>query len=296
MSNSIVALILAGLAALLLSCVLVLAPVVGAAIDRHGVPRRAASAHAAVIGGSPAPAGTFASVAEVLDFRGKIVGQCTGTVVAPHLVLTAGHCAEDVETGIMDKAAGYRVLTGGVQEAGERQISTVTGVIVDEDFHRRVDDGDAALLVLATATTAPPIRLATAAERRRVHAGMRATVAGWGKTRYEQQAPTPQLYWADTVVQAGRWCALNAPPFYARNEICAIDPPNYQTGACNGDSGGPLLVHEGPQQEVIEIGVVVHGYGHCSTRRPSVFTRVEAIAGWVKTWVDAYASPAPPAS
>jgi secreted trypsin-like serine protease len=295
MRRSIVATALAGLLALLASC-LAASATGSIASHRSGARRFGASARAAVIGGAPARAGAFASVAEVLDFRGDIVGQCTGTVVAPHLVLTAGHCAEDIETGIMDKASGYRVLTGGVTEGGERQVSAVTGVIVDEDFHRRVDDGDAALLVLASATTAPPVRLATAADRRQLHAGMRATMAGWGRTQYAQQRPTLALHWADTVVQGARWCARAAPPFYPRNEICTIDPPSYRTGACNGDSGGPLLVHEGPRREVVEIGVVIHGYARCSTRTPSVFTRVEAIAGWVKTWVDAYKSPPAPST
>jgi secreted trypsin-like serine protease len=256
--------------------------------------RSSGLAHVAVIGGATARAGTFASVAEVIDARGDVIGQCTGTVVAPHLVLTAGHCAENMASGVMNKAAGYRVLTGGVADGGERQISAVTGVIVDEDFRRRVDDGDAALLVLATATTAPPVKLATARDRRRLHAGMRATIVGWGRTAYDQAAPTVALHWANTVVQGARWCRRNAPPFYQRSEICAIDPPNYTTGACNGDSGGPLLAREAPGGEPMEIGIVVHGYARCSTRLPSVFTRVEAIAAWVKTWVDAYQSPATP--
>ncbi len=288
MSKSIFAFTLAAVSAVLLSP---LAPAFGDAAHHSSV-----RARAAVIGGAVAQAGTFASVAEVIDARGDVIGQCTGTVVAPHLVLTAGHCAENMVSGVMNKAAGYRVLTGAVAEGGERQISTVTGVIVDEDFRRRVDDGDAALLVLATATTARPVKLATAHDRRRLHAGLRATIVGWGKTTYDQTAPTVALHWASTVVQGARWCRRNAPPFYRRSEICAIDPPDYTTGACNGDSGGPLLARETPGGEPVEIGIVVHGYAQCSTRLPSVFTRVEAIAAWVKTWVDAYQSPAAPLS
>src|ERR1700685_328359 len=79
-----------------------------AALAREGrdTAQPAPSANAAIIGGAPAQAGTFASVAEILDIRGGEIGQCTGTVVAANLVLTAGHCAENVKTGIANGSTG----------------------------------------------------------------------------------------------------------------------------------------------------------------------------------------------
>lgn len=252
-------------------------------------------AHEAVIGGAPAQGGAFASVAEIFDFRGKEAGQCTGTVVAPRLVLTAGHCAENMRTGVVNEASGYSVLTGEATGAGvERQVSAVSGVILYSGMVRRVDDGDAALLALSTPTTAPAITLAGSTTGE-LPAGSKATFAGWGKTSYAQRSPTEQLQSASTVVQGDRWCKNNAPPFYARNEICTIDPPHDATGACSGDSGGPLLA---PQENGgdVQVGIAVHVYDKCSTRRPSVFTSVGAIAAWVDTWIDAYSLPsAPPA-
>jgi len=252
--------------------------------------------HEAIVGGAPARTGAFASVAEIIDFRGLFAVQCTGTVVAPRLILTAGHCAENIKTGVVNAASGYRVLTGGVEGPGvERQILTVSGVIVYEGFLSRVDDGDAALLVLSTPTAAPAVRLA-GADTGQVHAGTSAAMAGWGSTHYEQRLPTEGLRWADTVVQADRWCRRNAPPFFAASEICTIDPPRYATGACSGDSGGPLLAPEGAAGAFAQIGIAVHVYGRCSTRLPSVFTRVEPIAPWVQTWIDAYERPPSPSS
>ena len=254
------------------------------------------TANEAIIGGAPAQPGTFGSIAEILDIRGREVGQCTGTVVAANLVLTAGHCAENVKTGIANGSTGYRVLTGGVEETSERQISTVSGVLPYEGYARKVDDSDAALLVLATATTAPAVRLATGSRRAKLHAGARATIVGWGETHYGQSGPTPVLNWANTVVQGNHWCKRNAPPFYRRSEICTIDPPSYATGACSGDSGGPLLAHAA-NGEVVEVGIAVHVYTECSTRLPTVFTRVAPLAAWVQTWIDAYkVAPASPQS
>jgi V8-like Glu-specific endopeptidase len=56
-------------------------------------------------------------MAYVLDVRGSKVGQCSGTVVAPNLILTAGHCAEGMKTGVVKDASGYRVTTGNVDWA-----------------------------------------------------------------------------------------------------------------------------------------------------------------------------------
>ncbi len=283
----------------LLACAAAASPVPGLAASQsrraEGSRDAAVRAHEAIIGGTAARVGAFASVAEVIDLKGHESGQCTGTVVAPSLVLTAGHCAENIATGAVNAASGYRVLTEGVGATpAERQLSTVSGVLVYEGFLRKVDAGDAALLVLSTPTTAPAIRLASS-DAYALRAGSSASIAGWGDTFYAQQLPTEALHWANTVVQGHRWCERNAPPFYASEELCTIDPPSYATGVCFGDSGGPLLAPSGEGEELVEIGIAVHVYGRCSTRRPSVFTRVDRIAAWVDTWIAAYRTPAPPA-
>jgi trypsin len=274
-----------------------LAVVAPGALARMPRAPRGAVAHEAIIGGQLAPIGQLASVADIIDARGREAIQCTGTVVAPTLVLTAAHCAVNMRTGVALGASGYRVLTGTVSGSGaEGQVSAVAGVLVYEAFHRRVDNGDAALLVLSTPTMAPPIALATAADGSRASAGAVATVAGWGDARYQQRNLTDRLRSADTVLQAPRWCSRNAPPFFARSEICTIDPPAYATGACHGDSGGPLLAPVGAEGEFVVIGVTVHGYGRCSTRFPTVYTRAALISPWVQSWIDAYKTPPPPAS
>ena len=233
---------------------------------------------------------------DVLYLHGKRGSQCTGTVVAASLVLTAGHCAENMSSGAVNEAAHYRVLIPGSDAAGvEEQVATVSGVLVYEGFARRSDDGDAALLVLSTPTAAPPVALATASDTAATRAGSSATIAGWGDTRYRQRLATEELRWAGTVVQGARWCRRNAPPFFTDSEICTIDAPSYAATACHGDSGGPLLAPAGPTGELVQIGIAIHGYGRCSTRLPCVFTSVAAIASWVDSWIEAYRPPSAPA-
>lgn len=248
-------------------------------------------AHTAIIGGEPAQAGGFPWMAYVLDFRGPLVEQCSGTVVAPNLVLTAAHCAEDLQSGAIDDPTGYSVMTGNVNiEASppERSVSGVSRVIVCGCFDRHTLVGDVALLELSTPTSVPAIALASPAAGT---AG--AVIAGWGKTSFAQQSLTQQLQWADTATRPAVACEHDAPPFIPSNEICTIGS-FASTGICNGDSGGPLLAPmPSATGGMVQIGVSSHGYGTCSTAIPSVFTRVDGVAAWVREWAQALAPGSP---
>jgi hypothetical protein len=282
--------------ALLVAAVLAAALALPSAAGAGGAPRvsLSPSAHAAVIGGQAAAPGTFPWMAYILDRRGDELGQCSGTVVAPNLVLTAGHCAENMQTGVVNEASGYRVATGNVDWAApeaEKQVSDVVRVIPCPCFDRHTDVGDVALLQLVTPTTAPVVPLAASPS-----GGTGALFAGWGVTYDGQKTPVEGLRWARTVVQAPSSCERQASQFSPASEDCVLDPPGRLTGACNGDSGGPLLVAEpSAAGGLAQIGVASHVYGKCATVSPSVFTSVDAISAWVRGWAQALASN-PPAS
>ncbi len=281
------------LAAVVLAATIAVPSAFGASEVHPRVLRRH-SAHVAVIGGQSAEPGTFPWMAYVLDFRGNEVGQCSGTMLAPNLVLTAGHCAEDMQTGVVNEASGYRVITGNVDAAApatERQVSDVTRVIPCPCFDRHTAVGDVALLQLSTPTTVPAVTLASSP-----HGGTAALLAGWGKTYSNQNGPVERLQWARTVVQSPQWCEREASQFSPASEICTIDPSAHQTGVCSGDSGGPLLEAEpSAPGGMVQIGVASHVYDECATTSPSVFTRVDAVSAWVRGWAQVLAS-APPVS
>jgi secreted trypsin-like serine protease len=243
-----------------------------------------ATAHASVVGGQVAEPGTFPWMAFIIDFKGNEEEiACSGTVLAPNLVLTAAHCAVDLETGTPNEPSGYRVVTGNVDWASpERQVSGVSKMVVFPGYKvsktSPIVFGDAALLVLSTPTTAPPIHLATAAQATRVRTGTHALIAGWGQTYYGQAEPTEWLMWAKTVVEGKRCEGLPG-------RICAIDFPKFKSGVCHGDSGGPLLEALPHGRGMIEIGITQAGFGECSTKRPSIFTRANLIAPWADRWI-----------
>ena len=251
-------------------------------------PRPSPTARASVIGGEAAAPGTFPWMAWVLDVSGNEGGQCSGTVIAPNLVLTAGHCAIDVATGATREAAGYRVVTGNVDWASpERQVSKVSRVLIFP--HYRITGsstgwGDAALLELSTPTTAPVIPLASSTNVKRLRAGTHALIAGWGETYYGEDELLKQLMWAKATVQGGRCYGTH---FRADAQICVSHPPGVASGACFGDSGGPLLAAGPRGQGLVEIGLAHVVFGPCSTKHPNIYTRADLISPWVDRWIAA---------
>jgi hypothetical protein len=234
-----------------------------------------------VFGGAGASYETFPSLAYVLDRRGQGGGQCTGTVVAPRLVLTAGHCVENPATGVVNPPSGYRVLTGNVESSpAESQISRVSEVIVYPGYPKKRSN-DAALLVLETPTSSPSVTLAEKAAT----AGAKAALIGW-EARADHLLPIRTLR-AYTVVQSQEHCE-QAGPFNASSEICTeSEPGKSNTGACVGDSGGPLITTGRSGDNQVEIGIVRAGLTErkepCSGLTLS--TRVDAISSWTQHWI-----------
>ncbi len=272
-----------------------------AATPRHAHKLRARArpdtGHAAIIGGTEAEAGAFPQLASIVhegDGEGESFA-CTGTVVAANVVLTAGHCGESTETGLIEAASGYAVTTGNVDwNSPDRQVSGVSRVVIYPDFNRTLVTGDAALLILSTPTTEPALPLATyPSDEHLLEAGTLALMAGWGKRFSGQTWRTEWLEYAPTVVQRPGYCENNAPPFYEGAELCTIYPPEDETGLCFGDSGGPLIARNPTGSGDVELGVASHGYGECETVKPSVFTRADLIAPWVNEWIAAVKPPPP---
>jgi trypsin len=260
------------------------------------------SAHASVIGGHPASIAEFPSLAFIQAAEQPIgVFACTGTVVAPRVVLTAGHCVEDVESGALMPASGYAVATGiaNLAEVKRANVSRISQALVYPGFKPSQLHGDAGLLILKDPVAAPPLPLASAADSALLGAGTPLSIAGWGLTDARAKDGPAQLQSGASVVQSSAHCRSHSAryyPFYSPNlQLCTEDSADHAVSGCFGDSGGPAIAQRADGSPV-EVGIVSTGGPGCSPALPNVFTRVDQIATWVAGWIAAVESggPAPP--
>lgn len=261
------------------------------------------TAKQSIIGGEAGSIADLPSLAfiEAADPRDGIFS-CTGTVIAPRVILTAAHCAENLEGGGFTPASDYLVVTGvdDLRQVNHRDALRVESTHVFPEFDPGNLHGDAAILVLASPTAATPIPLATSADAALYEGGATVRLAGWGLTNGRQPNSAPkQLQTTTTVVQDPATCKRRTRRFNSDYspafQLCTQNPPDYKSGGCHGDSGGPVIAQRA-DGSAVEIGVVSTGGPLCSTKLPNVFTRVDRLATWATEWVAAIETGGPPPS
>ena len=262
------------------------------------------AAHASVVGGATATIEEFPSLAYIQAEEGPKKGfACTGSVVAPRVVLTAGHCVEDIETGKLTPLEDYLVATGvaDLRQAGPDNVFKVSRTLTYSRFDPGATRGDAGLLILARPTAAPPIAMATAADASLLNPGTPVQIAVWGLQGGNATSGPATLRSTSLTVQTDSYCGSGVEPFYPfyspALQLCTADRPALASGGCFGDSGGPAIAHRADGTPV-EIGVISAGGPACKPELPNIFTRVDRISGWVAKWIAAVerGAPAPSAS
>lgn len=252
----------------------------------------------AVVGGKAAHRGSFAYVADVLI--GGSFG-CSGTLIAPQWVLTAGHCGSltgSLSQGLAPSQAAwpasfYKIQLGSVYADGRGgEAHAVTEVIPDSDYFATNGTGnDVTLLKLDRRSAIKPMLIAAMAERSRWRPGVLATIAGFGTTSEGSSTPPPQMRYARVPITTDAYCAhaypnglssaANDGSFDAKTMLCAGYPKG-GTDTCQGDSGGPLLarLRNGTFRLV---GATSFGAGCAEAGKPGVYARL--AQGPIRTFI-----------
>lgn len=259
---------------------LLLPLVIGSAAEARS-PRSAPQASASVVGGTPAEPGILSSVVFITSQTSPTSATaCSGTVLAPTVVLTAAHCVVN-ETATVRPADGIAISSGRLDRSAPGQDVGAARIVVHPAYDPRAIRSDAALLVLTAPVTAAPVTIASAGDAALAAPGTSALFAGWGATAGSSSEASSRLLKTTTTLLDDDSCRrLLGADFDASVTLCAADTPSFASSTCRGDSGGPLLLQRG-DGAVVQAGITSWGSLGCDTRVPQAFTRVSAISGWI---------------
>lgn len=227
---------------------------------------------------------------------------CTSTLIAPDVVLTAGHCV-DVDalletSGYGDQITLSNVVFGWTPEPDLSAYSALTLVdpgwpagtssgadaVAHEDFSLAslriglYENNDIALVFLDEPVLDTPFAwLPTEEEADQIQPGEPVQIVGWGQQTSDQQPPPGTVgvkHIADSVIGE-----------VAKYEIQIGDSPD-DGRKCHGDSGGPtyFAVEGGEDPDPMRvIGVTSHSYDFtdCASQG-GVDTRVDFYLEWIE--------------
>jgi secreted trypsin-like serine protease len=252
-----------------------------------------------ITGGTPANASDFPSVVGIETFfladtdgngEGELyVATCTGTVLSPTRILTAGHCTVDFSYGTTLVIAGRNDINNDTNGFVARVSNTWVNPHMNYPAAFPETDGtnapapadDLAVLTLKDTLPADYTPTAIAAQGAADPAGdTSATIVGYGRTQRDLQ-DEGILRTATVPIKSDADCTATwGSDFNTSKNLCAGTPPTIDT--CAGDSGGPIFT--GDADSRVEVGITDWGASVCGAAY-GVYTALSYYSDTVKAQI-----------
>lgn len=199
----------------------------------------------------------------LLQFVARLQNSCGAAIIAEDWAITAAHCVTQTK---MDLVVGTAKLSAATSD-NRRQISE--SWCPEEYLSSNNPRYDVALLRLSE-----PANSAWIATIGSTPASGDVTLLGWGED--EHGVPThDELLHVEVEVLADADCPESVAAGLPTPFFCAGESGS---GACNGDSGGPVVL---PATGEL-VGVIVDG---CSGGRPGLNLKASELKSWIASAV-----------
>lgn len=209
-----------------------------------------------IIGGEPAP-----ELESVGAFLHNGDWFCTGTIIAPRVVLTAAHCLSDL-TG----PDGVEFFLGAdANDVSNGRRIAVTELHVHPDY-ASTDNADIAVAILGEDAGVDAVQVNTQALGSEA-VGRQITLVGYGYQVQDQEG--------------GQKRKVVIPISSVSDYFIDYETPGKNT--CQGDSGGPAMVWD-PDGNAYVLGVTSYGDAACAVDGHN--TRADVFAAFVGAFLD----------
>ena len=232
-------------------------------------PRATSAAATPVIGGTAAPGGKWPDAAALL-FGGT--QECSGTLVAPTVVITAGHCVND---GAPDQVL---VGTTSLANPGGGETINVKAFFEYPDSWNTVDAG---ILVLEKASTVAPRAIASGWAKFDIANAATIELVGYGTTDKNGTVSTDNLMEAQSTITDFN-CSMSSGCNPGGQPDGELGAGGMGVDTCPGDSGGPLYLLTDYGQFVAGITSRSYDNAQFACSEGGIYGRPDKIVDWIE--------------